>query len=145
MNNVAPLGPVYQAGTLAGNPLAMSAGIATLKELQKPGLYERIRTLNEMLGTGLRKALNDSGVAAQINSIGSLSTIFFAANPVTNYAQARTSDTKRYARFFREMLQRGIFLAPSQFEAAFVSAAHTEADIDQTIAAAADTLKTISS
>ncbi len=144
MNNIAPLGPVYQAGTLAGNPLAMSAGIATLKELQKPGLYERIKTLNEKLGTGVRKALTDAGIAAEINSIGSLSTIFFTANPVRNYAQAKTSNTKLYARFFREMLQRGIFLAPSQFEAAFVSAAHTEADIDRTIAAAEDALKTIS-
>ncbi|HMD42098.1 MAG TPA: glutamate-1-semialdehyde 2,1-aminomutase [Candidatus Acidoferrum sp.] len=144
MNNIAPLGPVYQAGTLAGNPLAMSAGIATLKELQKPGLYERIKTLNEKLGTGVRKALTDAGIAAEINSIGSLSTIFFTANPVRNYAQAKTSNTKLYARFFREMLQRGIFLAPSQFEAAFVSAAHTEADIDRTIAAAGDALKTIS-
>jgi len=138
------MGPVYQAGTLAGNPLAMSAGIATLKELQKPGLYERIKTFNEKLGTGVRKALTDAGIAAEINSIGSLSTIFFTANPVRNYAQAKTSNTKLYARFFREMLQRGIFLAPSQFEAAFVSAAHTEADIDRTIAAAGDALKTIS-
>ena len=144
MNNIAPLGPVYQAGTLAGNPLAMSAGIATLKELQKPGLYERIKTFNEKLGTGVRKALTDAGIAAEINSIGSLSTIFFTANPVRNYAQAKSSNTKLYARFFREMLQRGIFLAPSQFEAAFVSAAHTEADIDRTIAAAGDALKTIS-
>ncbi len=144
MNNIAPLGPVYQAGTLAGNPLAMSAGIATLKELQKPGLYERIKTFNEKLGTGVRKALTDAGIAAEINSIGSLSTIFFTANPVRNYAQAKLSNTKLYARFFREMLQRGIFLAPSQFEAAFVSAAHTEEDIDRTIAAAGDALKTIS-
>ncbi len=144
MNNVAPLGPIYQAGTLAGNPLAMSAGIATLKELQKPGLYERIRLLNQKLGAGLCGALSDVGIKAQINTIGSLSTIFFTPTPVTNYAQAKTSDTKLYARFFREMLERGIFLAPSQFEAAFVSTAHTEADIDQTISAAADSLKTIS-
>lgn len=144
MNNVAPLGPIYQAGTLAGNPLAMSAGIATLKELQKPGLYERIRSLNQKLGAGLCGALSDAGIKAQINSIGSLSTIFFTPTPVTNYAQAKTSDTKLYARFFREMLERGIFLAPSQFEAAFVSTAHTEGDIDQTISAAADSLKTIS-
>jgi glutamate-1-semialdehyde 2,1-aminomutase len=144
MNNVAPLGPVYQAGTLAGNPLAMRAGIATLIELEKPGLYERVKTLNQKLGAGIRSALSDSGIAAHINSIGSLSTIFFTSNPVTNYAQAKTSDTKLYARFFREMLQREIFLAPSQFEAAFISASHTEADIDQTILAAKDALKTIS-
>lgn len=144
MNNVAPLGPVYQAGTLAGNPLAMRAGIATLIELEKPGLYERVKTLNQKLVAGIRSALSDSGIAAHINSIGSLSTIFFTSNPVTNYAQAKTSDTKLYARFFREMLQREIFLAPSQFEAAFISASHTEADIDQTILAAKDALKTIS-
>jgi len=143
MNNVAPLGPVYQAGTLAGNPLAMSAGIATLKELSKPGLYEGIEENAKRLVAGLRKALADAGFATQVNSVGSLSTIFFAAEPVRNYADAKRSDTKLYARFFREMLQRGIFLAPSQFEAAFVSAAHTEADIDRTINAASDSLKTI--
>jgi glutamate-1-semialdehyde 2,1-aminomutase len=144
MNHVAPLGPVYQAGTLAGNPLAMRAGIATLLELQRPGLYEGIKALNQKLGAGLRKALDESGIAAQINSIGSLSTIFFTAQPVTNYDQAKTSDTKIYARFFREMLNRNIFLAPSQFEAAFVSACHTEADIDRTILAATEALKLIS-
>jgi glutamate-1-semialdehyde 2,1-aminomutase len=145
MNNVAPLGPVYQAGTLAGNPLAMRAGIATLMELQTPGLYEWIGTLSQRLSNGLRRAFSGAGISAQINSIGSLSTIFFTAGPVTNYAQAKTSDTRLYARFFREMLQRGIFLAPSQFEAAFVSLAHTEADIDRTIVATAEAVKTISS
>src|SRR5271165_5400808 len=119
MNNVAPLGPIYQAGTLAGNPLAMRAGIATLKELSKPGLYEGIHELASRLTSGLEEALRSAGIVAQVNSIGSLSTIFFTANPVRNYAQAKTSNTKLYARFFREMLQRGIFLAPSQFEAAF--------------------------
>jgi len=143
MNNVAPLGPVYQAGTLAGNPLAMRAGIATLKELSKPGLYERIDDLAKKLVAGLRKGLSDSGIGAQVNAIGSLSTIFFTPQTVNNYSDAKRSDTKRYARFFREMLERGVFLAPSQFEAAFVSAAHTDADIDRTIAAAADSLKSI--
>jgi glutamate-1-semialdehyde 2,1-aminomutase len=143
MNNVAPLGPVYQAGTLAGNPLAMSAGIATLKELSEPGLYERIDTLASKLVAGLRHALVKTGVAAQVNSIGSLSTIFFAPQPVTNYASAKASDTKLYARYFREMLDRGIFLAPSQFEAAFVSASHTDADIDRTISATHEVLQSI--
>ncbi|HEY2457527.1 MAG TPA: glutamate-1-semialdehyde 2,1-aminomutase [Candidatus Acidoferrum sp.] len=143
MNNVAPLGPVYQAGTLAGNPLAMSAGIATLKELSEPGLYERIDTLASKLVAGLRHALVKTGVAAQVNSIGSLSTIFFAPQPVTNYASAKASDTKLYARYFREMLDRGIFLAPSQFEAAFVSASHTDADIDRTISATHEGLQSI--
>ena len=143
MNNVAPLGPVYQAGTLAGNPLAMRAGIATLKELSRPGLYEGIDGLAKKLVAGFRKVLADSGIAAQVNAIGSLSTIFFASQPVQNYADAKRSDTKLYARYFREMLQRGIFLAPSQFEAAFVSASHAQADIDRTIHAAGDALKSI--
>ncbi|MGA2301823.1 MAG: glutamate-1-semialdehyde 2,1-aminomutase [Candidatus Acidiferrum sp.] len=143
MDHVAPLGPVYQAGTLAGNPLAMRAGIATLKELSKPGLYEGLNALAKNLAAGLQKALKDAGIAAQVNSIGSLSTIFFASQPVTDYTGAKRSDTKLYARFFRDMLQRGIFLAPSQFEAAFVSASHTSADIDRTISAAADALQAI--
>jgi glutamate-1-semialdehyde 2,1-aminomutase len=144
MNNVAPLGPVYQAGTLAGNPLAMRAGVATLKELSKSGLYEGVEQLAGKLVAGLRKALADAGIEAQVNSIASLSTIFFAPQAVSNYMDAKRSDTKLYARFFREMLNRGIFLAPSQFEAAFVSAAHTVEDIDQTISAARDALGAIS-
>jgi glutamate-1-semialdehyde 2,1-aminomutase len=144
MNHVAPLGPVYQAGTLAGNPLAMRAGIATLKELTKPGLYEGIEELAARLTSGLEDALRDAGITAQVNKIGTLSTLFFAPEPVTNYTDAKRSDTKLYGRFFREMLQRGIFLAPSQFEAAFVSVAHTPADIERTISAAADALKSIS-
>jgi glutamate-1-semialdehyde 2,1-aminomutase len=143
MNNVAPLGPVYQAGTLAGNPLAMSAGIAALKQLTAPGLYQRINQNAERLVTGLRKAIADTHVAAQVNSSDSLATIFFTEQPVRNYTGAKRSDTKRYAHFFREMLDRGIFLAPSQFEAAFVSAAHTAEDIDRTVATALDSLKLI--
>jgi glutamate-1-semialdehyde 2,1-aminomutase len=143
MNNVAPLGPVYQAGTLAGNPLAMSAGIAGLNELAKPGLYEGINALARKLVHGLRNALAGADIAAQVNSTGSLSTIFFAPEPVSNYAGAKRSDTKLYARYFREMLNRGIFLAPSQFEAAFVSAAHTPADIERTIATSQEVLKLI--
>lgn len=143
MNHVAPLGPVYQAGTLAGNPLAMRAGIATLKELSKPGLYAGIEEHAKKLVAGVRKALVEAGIVAQVNSIGSLSTVFFAPQAVTNYADAKRCDTKLYARYFREMLNRGIFLAPSQFEAAFVSAAHTAADIDRTIIAASESLKAI--
>src|SRR6267143_3551960 len=145
MNNVAPLGLVYQAGTLAGNPLAMSAGIATLNELAKPGVYDGVNALAKKLVHGLRNALAGAGIVAQVNGIGSLSTIFFTPDPVTNYAGAKRSDTKRYAHFFREMLDRGIFLAPSQFEAAFVSAAHTPEDIDRTVSAALDSLKLIAS
>jgi glutamate-1-semialdehyde 2,1-aminomutase len=144
MNNVAPLGPVYQAGTLAGNPLAMSAGIAALKQLTAPGLYDRINKNAERLVAGLRKAIAETHVPAQVNSSYSLGTIFFTDQPVSDYTGAKRSDTKRYARFFREMLDRNIFLAPSQFEAAFVSAAHTTEDIDRTVAAALETLRVIS-
>lgn len=143
MNHVAPSGPVYQAGTLAGNPLAMRAGIATLKQLTRPGVYERINEQAGRLVAGLREAAAETGIAGQVNAAGSLSTVFFTAQPVRNYKDAKRSDTKRYARFFREMLDRGIFLAPSQFEAAFVSAAHTSEDITRTIAAARDSLKAI--
>src|SRR5256885_448846 len=128
MNHVAPLGPVYQAGTLAGNPLAMRAGIVALRQLAEPRLYEEMSELARRLGFGLRAELADAGIPAQVNAIGSLSTVFFTPEPVRNYSDAKRSDTKRYARVFCEMLDRGIFLAPSQFEAAFVSVAHTSQD-----------------
>src|SRR5271163_2293322 len=143
MNHVAPLGPVYQAGTLAGNPLAMRAGIATLKQLTRHGLYDEIHEKARGLVEGLREALAEAGIAGQVNATGSLATVFFAASPVRNYGDAKRSDTKRYARFFQEMLDRGIFIAPSQYEAAFVSVAHTSEDIARTIAAARDSLKAI--
>jgi len=143
MNHVAPLGPVYQAGTLAGNPLAMSAGIATLKELKAPGLYERVNKLAEKLASGLGKAIAEAKIPAQLNSYGSLATIFFTENQVRNYQDAKSSNTKRYARYFREMLERGIFLAPSQFEAAFVSASHSGKEIERTVEAARETLQLI--
>jgi len=145
MDQVAPLGPVYQAGTLAGNPLAMRAGIAALQQLTKPGLYEEVTALAQRLASGLRAQVADAGIPAQINAIGPLATIFFASEPVRNYSDAKRSDAKRYARFFREMLDRGIFLAPSQFEAAFVSMAHTPQDIDRTLAATHESLQASSS
>lgn len=140
MDRVAPLGPVYQAGTLAGNPLAMRAGIATLDQLSAPGLYERIEKLAAKLIAGLRSALAAQQIPGQVNAIGSLATLFFTHEPVNNYADARKSDTKRYTQYFRAMLERGVFLAPSQFEASFVSAAHTEANIDLAVKAAQDSL-----
>jgi glutamate-1-semialdehyde 2,1-aminomutase len=143
MNHIAPLGPVYQAGTLAGNPLAMATGIATLKQLGVEGLYHRIAEQGDRLAEGLRKALADAKLPGQVNNSGSLSTLFFSDQPVRDYASAKRSNTQRYARFFREMLDRGVFLAPSQFEAAFVSAVHTPADIDYTLAAASDSLKAV--
>ena len=144
MNQVAPLGPVYQAGTLAGNPLAMQAGIATLKQLRAPGVYEELQTNANRIVAGLRQAIAQTHTAARVNAVASLATIFFTAEPVNNYSGAKQSNTAQYAAFFSHMLDRGIFLAPSQFEAAFVSTAHCCEDIDRTIAAAVDSLKAIS-
>jgi glutamate-1-semialdehyde 2,1-aminomutase len=140
MELVAPLGPVYQAGTLSGNPLAMRAGLATLPKLEAPGFYDALNLRTQRLAEGLRNALKEAGVAGQVNVAGSLLTVFFCEQPVRNYDDAKKSDTKKFARFFQEMLERGIFLPPSQYEALFVSAAHTDADLDRTISAARESL-----
>jgi glutamate-1-semialdehyde 2,1-aminomutase len=145
MELVSPLGPVYQAGTLSGNPLAMSAGLATLPKLESLEFYEDLNRKSDRLATGLKEAAKHAGIPAQINAAGSLITLFFAADPVRDYTGAKKSDTKRFAAFFNQMLDRGIFIAPSQFEALFVSAAHTDADVDRTIGAARESLKAISS
>jgi len=142
MDRVAPLGPVYQAGTLSGNPLAMSAGIASLDLLAAPGFYESLEVGSKRLGDGIAAALSETGAAATAARVGSLLTLFFSREPITDYAAAKKCDTKRFAAFFRAMLDRGIFLAPSQFEAAFVSAAHTDADVDRTLAAVRESLAT---
>jgi glutamate-1-semialdehyde 2,1-aminomutase len=143
MERVAPLGPVYQAGTLSGNPLAMCAGLATLPKLEAPGFYENVNRRTQRLAEGMRAALKDAGVPGQVNVAGSLLTIFFCEAPVRNYEDAKKSDTARFAKFFQEMLARGIFLPPSQYEALFVSAMHTDADIDGTISAARESLMAI--
>ena len=143
MNYVAPLGPVYQAGTLSGNPLAMRAGIATLDELNRSDLYAGLNQRAEQLVAGLRDAAAKSGVSAQVNAQGSLATVFFTRQPVRNDDAAKHSDANRYARFFREMLDRSVFLAPSQFEAAFVSMAHSADDIARTVTAARESLEAI--
>jgi glutamate-1-semialdehyde 2,1-aminomutase len=140
MEQVAPLGPVYQAGTLSGNPLAVAAGLAALRALRQNGSYDRLDVLGARLEHGLREAAQKAGVALAINRIGSMLTGFFCAEPVTDYASARRADTRRYARFFHAMLERGISLAPSQFEAAFVSLAHTDADVEQAARAAAEAM-----
>jgi glutamate-1-semialdehyde 2,1-aminomutase len=140
MERVAPLGPVYQAGTLSGNPLAMRAGLATLPKLEAPGFYDAVNRRTQRLAEGLRNALKEANVAGQVNVAGSLLTLFFCERPVRNYDDAKKSDTKKFAKFFQEMLERGIFLPPSQYEALFVSAAHTDEDIDRTIAAARESL-----
>lgn len=140
MEMVAPAGAVYQAGTLSGNPLAMRAGLATLARLEGPDFYEALDRKAQRLAEGLRAALKDSGVDGQVNIAGSLLTVFFAVEPVRDYASAKKSSTVRFAAFFNEMLNRGVFLPPSQFEALFVSAAHSDHDIDHTITAARESL-----
>jgi glutamate-1-semialdehyde 2,1-aminomutase len=136
MKLIAPEGPVYQAGTLSGNPLAVTAGIETLKLLKKPGVYRQLEERGRLLGDGLNRAAREAGIAATLNRVGSMLTMFFAPGPVTDYASAKKSDTQAYAKFFRAMLGQGVYLAPSQFEAAFLSAAHTPADIAKTVKAA---------
>src|SRR6266568_247152 len=143
MDRVAPLGPVYQAGTLAGNPLAMRAGIATLDQLSAPGLYERIEKLTATLVASIRETLRAEKLPAHVNAIGSLATLFFTQDPVNNYSAAKKSDTKRYTQYFRNMLERGVFFAPSQFEASFVSVAHTHSDIEFAAKAARESLHQI--
>ena len=144
MQLIAPLGPVYQAGTLSGNPLAMAAGIATLDAITAtPGAYAQLEARGKQLERGLRDAALEARVPLTINRVGSLLTAFFTAQSVTDYVSAKNADTHRYARFFHGMLGRGVYLAPSQFEALFVSLAHTEADISQTIVSAAQVLQTI--
>ena len=143
MRQVSPLGPVYQAGTLSGNPLAMRAGLETLKVLAGPGFYDDLNRKAARLIEGFRSALDDTGAAGQVTSVGSLLTIFFAKQRVRDYSGAKKSDTRRFASFFAEMADRGIFLPPSQFEALFVSSAHTEDDIDRTVAACRESLKAI--
>ena len=136
MNQVSPVGPIYQAGTLSGNPLAMAAGMATLQILRDEPPYDRMEVLSARLAEGLDRAATDARVPHVVQRVGSMLTLFFHDGPVLDYDDARKSDTKLFARFFWEMLARGVYLPCSQFEAAFVSAAHTEADIDQTIEAA---------
>jgi glutamate-1-semialdehyde 2,1-aminomutase len=143
MQMVAPLGPVYQAGTLSGNPLAMQAGLATLPHLRTPEFYNELDRKAARLAEGVSGAIRDVGVPAHVNVVGSLVTLFFCDGPVRNYDDAKKSDTKRFAAFFTAMLDRGIFLAPSQYEALFVSAAHTDADIERTISACRESLRTL--
>ncbi len=136
MEMLAPLGPVYQAGTLSGNPLAMAAGLATLRELQSSGFYERLDVLSAKLVDAVARAAKSAGVSLWLNRVGSMRTPFFVDAPVTDYASARRADTERYARFFHAMLERGVYLAPSQFESVFTSSAHGEREIADTVAAA---------
>ncbi len=129
MSRVAPLGAVYQAGTLSGNPLAVAAGLATLRALEDPAAYDRLERLGALFERGITEAAAAAGIPVTVNRVGSMLTAFFSDGPVTDYLSARRADTARYARFFHGMLERGVFLAPSQFEAAFVSLAHSEQEL----------------
>ena len=140
MDHVAPLGGVYQAGTLSGNPLAVAAGLATLRALEDRKGYARLEALGARLERGLRDAAGKAGVPFTTNRVGSMLTGFFCAGPVRDYADAKTADVARYARFYHGMLERGVYLAPSQFEAAFVSLAHGDDDLDHAARAAADAM-----
>jgi glutamate-1-semialdehyde 2,1-aminomutase len=143
MKQVMPSGPVFQAGTLSGNPVAMAAGIATLRELKAKPPYARFEQLGKRLAGGLKEAARSLGLPAQVNQVGSMWTLFFTGTEVVDFASAKTADTKRFARFFWEMMDRGYYLPCSQFEAAFLSVPMTEAHIDQTIAAAHESLAVI--
>jgi glutamate-1-semialdehyde 2,1-aminomutase len=135
METVAPAGPMYQGGTLSGNPVATAAGIATLRALREPGVFDAITAKAERLVAGMAEAATEAGVPLQTAHVGTLGGFFFTDRPVRDYTDAKTSDTERYGRFFHALLRRGVYVAPSQFEAAFLSAAHSDADLDATIEA----------
>jgi glutamate-1-semialdehyde 2,1-aminomutase len=143
MSKVAPEGSIYQAGTLSGNPLAVAAGIACLRELRKPDAFNRLERISQTITDGLAQAAREAGVKVTINRVGSMFTIFFTASEVLDAATARKADAPRFGRFFHEMLDRGVYLPPSQFEAAFVSLAHGEEEIHHTLEAARAAFRTL--
>ncbi len=145
MEMIAPVGSVYQAGTLSGNPLVMTAGIETLKVLSQPGIYDHLETIASQLEAGIAKAASEAGISLRVSRIGSLLTVFFTAEPVIDYESAKQADTTLFARFFHQLLSRGIYWPPSQFEAAFVSLAHTGEDIQTTIGVVAEALRALKS
>jgi glutamate-1-semialdehyde 2,1-aminomutase len=138
MDLVAPTGPVYQAGTLSGNPLAMAAGLATLRATGEPGFYERLEELGRRWRQGMNEAASAGGVPFAINQVGSMASIFFTGGPVTDFATAASSDTEAFKDFFWHMISRGVYLAPSQYEAGFISTAHSERDLEMTCEAAGE-------
>ena len=143
MERLAPIGPVYQAGTLSGNPIAMVAGLATIEALKQPGVYEELDRKGKRLADGLCRAAGDAAIHTFCARVGSMACMFFTHLDVSNWSTASTSDTERYGRYFRAMLEAGFTIAPSQFEATFVSLAHTDAEIDSFIEAASAALKTL--
>ena len=143
MKSIAPVGDVYQAGTLSGNPLAMAAGLVTLLELGKPKFYEKLEQKATRLISGIKKVASDADIAVSGGNIGSMMGLFFTDKEVNNFDDAKTSNLDRFTTYYKGMLERGVYLAPSQFEAGFVSAAHTDTQIDATIAAAKEVMKTL--
>ncbi len=143
MEMVAPLGPVYQAGTLSGNPLVMTAGIETLKVLSQPGVYEQLEAKSSALAEGIARAAAEAGINLHIGRVASLLTVFFSAKAVVDYGSARQADTGLFARFFQNLLSAGIYWPPSQFEAAFISTAHTDEDIQFTLGAVETALSSL--
>ena len=143
MDLIAPAGPVYQAGTLSGNPLAVTAGLATLKQLRAKNVYKKLEERSAALAEGIGKEAKRASIPLVQHRVGSMMTSFFASEPVVDWNSAKRSDTKRYGQFFHQMLQQGIYLAPSQFEAAFLSTAHSSADIERTIKAARRAFKAL--
>jgi len=143
MDLIAPAGPVYQAGTLSGNPLAVTAGLATLKQLRVKGIYRKLEELSAALAKGIGEGAKKAGIPLTQTRVGSMLTSFFTAGPVVDWNSAKLSDTKRYGMFFHKMLDQGVYLAPSQFEAAFLSTAHTHADVEKTIRAAHAAFKSL--
>jgi glutamate-1-semialdehyde 2,1-aminomutase len=142
MSMIAPAGPVYQAGTLSGNPLAMAAGIATLKALDQPGVWQSIENAGQKLAEGIGAAAQRAGIPIYQNRVGTMFATFFTENTVTDWPSAKTCDTEIFGKFFQGMLEHGIYLAPSQFEAGFMSTAHGDPEIQATIQAAEETFKT---
>ena len=142
MDCLAPLGPVYQAGTLSGNPLAMAAGLAALSELSRGQVYAQLESLGDRLEKGLREASQSAKIDCQFHRVGSMFCCYFTGHKVERLSDAMTCDRQRFAKFFHGMLNRGVYLAPSQFEAGFISAAHTESEIDATIEAASEVMRT---
>jgi len=144
MEKISPLGPVYQAGTLSGNPIAMAAGLKTLELLSAPDFYQALSAATERLTSGMEAAAAAAGVPLSTNRAGGMFGLFFTGDgPVTNYAQATACNQAQFNAFFHAMLERGVYLAPSAFEAGFVSAAHGESEIDATLAAAAESFAAV--
>ena len=143
MQMIAPAGPVYQAGTLSGNPLAVTAGIETLKRLKAPGVYKKLESLSAELAQGIGEAAKKANVSVTQTRVGSMLTTFFTNGPVVDYTTAKQSNTQTYAKFFNRMLEQGVYFAPSQFEAAFLSLAHSSADVKKTVEAASKAMKNL--